>query len=141
MADSERWNDRHDRPDEHERRKQRRKAPPRPMLGEAMLDSIRSRVGDENAFTGSREQHVEEAIREAGPIGLTDNEGELVTGMAGNSYRPRRRRLEQDGKVVRRGYPRMTQTKRKADVWVHADEAKRQQVEADRRNREPERTD
>ena len=69
----------------------------------------------------NREEHVHAAFRLAGHFGLTDHEGELVTGIAGNSYRPSRRNLERRGIVVRRGDKRTLPTKRDAVVFVHRD--------------------
>lgn len=58
------------------------------------------------------------AITAAGDMGMTDDELQAALGMPGNTERPRRRELEQDGKVRRAGRTRRTASGRQADVWV-----------------------
>lgn len=61
---------------------------------------------------------VYEAIAAAGADGLTDEEGAEKVGIGGNTYRPRRRELEQAGRIRDSGRTRMTRSNRKAVVWV-----------------------
>ena len=60
---------------------------------------------------------VLEAIR-ARPEGLTDEEGQTLLGMEGNTYRPRRRELEKAGRVKLSLGTRLTRSGRAAAVWV-----------------------
>lgn len=60
------------------------------------------------------------AIRGAGDTGLTDEEGQTLLEMTGNTYRPRRRECEQAGLVRDSGRTRSTRSGRKAVVWVAA---------------------
>lgn len=53
-----------------------------------------------------------------GGHGVTDEEGQAALGMNPNTYRPRRRELEQAGKVVDSGLRRPTHAGRKAVVWM-----------------------
>lgn len=61
---------------------------------------------------------VLEAIASAGADGLTDEEGAERVGIDGNTYRPRRRELEQQHRIRNTGKTRPTKSGRKAVVWV-----------------------
>ena len=61
---------------------------------------------------------VLEAIAAAGADGLTDEEGAERVGIDGNTYRPRRRELEQQSRIRNTGKTRPTKSGRKAVVWV-----------------------
>lgn len=61
---------------------------------------------------------VLDAIRGAGLNGMTDQEIERATGLAGNCVRPRRGELIEFGLVRDSGRTRLTASKRKAVVWV-----------------------
>jgi len=67
---------------------------------------------------GRLERRVREALRDAGPRGLTDAEIEEVTGLCGNTARPRRVRLVETGLVVDSGRRRPTPSGRSAVVWI-----------------------
>ena len=58
-----------------------------------------------------------ECIRAAGERGITDEEGVERSGMAANTWRPRRRELYLLGDIVSNG-ERLTRSGRKAKVWV-----------------------
>lgn len=58
------------------------------------------------------------AIEAAGATGLTDEEGMDTTGIVPNTYRPRRRELEQARVVRPRAETRPTRSGRQALVWV-----------------------
>lgn len=58
------------------------------------------------------------AIRGSGAAGLCDHEGMLVTGLGGNTYRPRRRTLAMRGLVGDSGRRRLTPTGRRAIAWA-----------------------
>jgi len=61
---------------------------------------------------------VLEAIAAAGADGLTDEEGAERVGINGNTYRPRRRELEQQHRIRNTGKTRKTASGRNAAVWV-----------------------
>jgi hypothetical protein len=52
------------------------------------------------------------------PDGLTDEEGQALLGMDGNTYRPRRVELQEAGLVADGKLTRKTKSKREAVVWV-----------------------
>lgn len=52
------------------------------------------------------------------PDGMTDEEGQAALGMPGNTYRPRRRELQQAGMVCDSGRTRPTESGRSAVVWI-----------------------
>lgn len=54
------------------------------------------------------------------PGGLTDEEGQIETGLVGNTYRPRRVELVEGGVVVDSGLTRKTRSGRAAVVWIAA---------------------
>lgn len=62
-------------------------------------------------------QHQALVAIKAAPAGLTDEEGIAATGMAANTWRPRRRELELAGLIHHEG-TRLTKSKRRAKVWV-----------------------
>jgi hypothetical protein len=59
-----------------------------------------------------------DAIRDAGPDGLTDEEGITRTGMSPSTWRPRRVELVEDGFVRDSRRTRPTASGRAAVVWV-----------------------
>lgn len=61
---------------------------------------------------------VLEVITEMGSIGLTDEEGIDLTGLAANTWRPRRRELELLGLIRFTDEERLTRSGRRAKVWV-----------------------
>ena len=67
-------------------------------------------------------ERVFDFIRESGPNGATDDEGEAALGMKSQSYTPRRRELAKSGRVVDSGQRRQTSTGRSAAVWVADDQ-------------------
>ena len=74
----------------------------------AMPDSVR-RV---------QKQKILDAITAAGIDGLTDDAGERITRIAGDTYRPRRGELFREQKIRKTGRTRLTQSHREAEVWV-----------------------
>lgn len=58
------------------------------------------------------------AMRAAGSNGLTDEEGQRLTGIAGDTYRPRRGELLKDNLIVKARRKRMTRSGREAEVWI-----------------------
>jgi hypothetical protein len=52
------------------------------------------------------------------PDGLTDEEGQEMLSLAGNTYRPRRGELEEAGLVKNSLLTRPTRAKRQAVVWI-----------------------
>ncbi len=63
-----------------------------------------------------REQ-VLQAIRASELKGLTDAEGEALTGIDGSTYRPRRVSLHDDGLIIDLGERRRTASGRSSVVW------------------------
>lgn len=63
------------------------------------------------------------AIREAGPDGLTDDEGEALTGIIPQTYTPRRGELAKQGLIVATDRRRPTRSGRPACVWVASEHA------------------
>lgn len=51
-------------------------------------------------------------------LGLTDEEGQVLLGMEGNTYRPCRVTLTARGWIEDSGQRRLTRSKRKAVVWM-----------------------
>ena len=72
--------------------------------------------------SGTQRAHVLEAIRQAGPAGLTDQEIAVKLGLAENSVRPRRLELAESkpALIVDSGRTRETSTGKPATVWVAA---------------------
>jgi hypothetical protein len=75
--------------------------------------------------SGTQRAHVLEVIRQAGPVGLTDQEIALALGIAENSARPRRKELsdppEGMPRLVFRAGKRPTAGGNDATVWVTAE--------------------
>lgn len=84
-----------------------------------------SRDGTSRAAAEGITPHLErlqavvlDAIVRSGVAGMTDAEGQEATGLEGNTYRPRRRWLEQHHYVQDSGRTRQTPGKRAAIVWT-----------------------
>lgn len=60
---------------------------------------------------------VYDAIKDAGTHGLTDEQIQDALNMGGSTERPRRRELEQAGRIRDSGKTRLTKSGRKAAVW------------------------
>ena len=71
-------------------------------------------------FAASQQEQVFHAIEQAGANGLTDQEIETTLGIAGNSVRPRRRKLVELGRVKPSGLLRLTSSNSPAVVWIVA---------------------
>jgi hypothetical protein len=59
-----------------------------------------------------------EAFKNRPYSGLTDEEGQILLGMEGNTYRPCRVTLMDRGWLEDSGQRRLTRFKRKAVVWI-----------------------
>ena len=68
--------------------------------------------------TPNQRDRVLVAIAQAGPFGLTDEEGQAHTGIKTQSYTPRRRELAQSGLIRDTGERRKTVSGCPAAVWV-----------------------
>ncbi len=94
-----------------------------PRLADAIQPIGRDSASKEAAqkaqpkFTG-KVRKVYETIRNTVDLGLTDEEGQELLAMSGNSYRPARRALVQLGLVSKNGEFRLTRAQNKANVWV-----------------------
>jgi len=73
-------------------------------------------------LAGTMRRQVLDAIAAAGDAGLTDDEGEQVTGLRHQTYSARRRELSActPPLIVKSGERRPTRSGRKADAWVPA---------------------
>lgn len=71
-------------------------------------------------FAASQQEQVFSFIEQAGERGATDQEIETALGIAGNSVRPRRRKLVELGRVKESGNLRLTNSNSPAVVWVVA---------------------
>ena len=69
-------------------------------------------------FAATQQEAVFQFIEQAGDRGATDQEIELGLGIAGNSVRPRRRKLVELGRVKESGNLRLTSSNSPAVVWV-----------------------
>ena len=61
-------------------------------------------------------------IKGCGARGATDEEVQLALALGGNTERPRRRELQQAGRIEDSGEQRVTRSGRKAVVWIAVDE-------------------
>lgn len=68
-------------------------------------------------FTG-KVKKVYEVIASTGPLGLTDEEGQELMVISGNSYRPARRALVKLGLVDKSGEFRGTRAGNRANAWI-----------------------
>jgi hypothetical protein len=66
------------------------------------------------------QQRILDHLAERGRAGATDREMQHDLDMDGNTQRPRRRELQQAGRVVPSGEQRLTASGRPATVWVLA---------------------
>lgn len=62
---------------------------------------------------------IEQQILSTGVKGCTDIEGEISSGIGGDSWRPARLALARAGLVVKNGEKRPTPLGHSACVWVH----------------------
>lgn len=69
-------------------------------------------------FAATQQETVFQFIEQAGEHGATDQEIEHGLGIAGNSVRPRRRKLVELGRVKESGSLRMTSSNSPAVVWI-----------------------
>lgn len=69
-------------------------------------------------FAPNQRERVFAAILSAGARGLTDEEGETLTGIKTQSYTPRRGELVRDGLIRDTGDRRKTQSGCPAAVWI-----------------------
>lgn len=65
-----------------------------------------------------------ELFSDRGDLGLTDQEGQAITMMSGDSYRPLRVTLARNGLVSESGLTRKTEHGRFASVWRISNEGK-----------------
>ncbi len=74
-------------------------------------------------YTGPMRERVYAFIRDRGPLGATDDEGEATLGMKPQSYTPRRGELAKAGRIVMTGDKRPTASGCKAAVWIASEHA------------------
>ena len=78
-------------------------------------DAAARRIED---FVPTLQQRVHDFIRDRGPFGATDDEGESELGIVLRTYTPRRVKLVELGLVVATERRRKTRKGRSAAVWV-----------------------
>jgi hypothetical protein len=92
--------------------------PPRPRAHQATTSQL---AADSIVpVSGELRQRVLAAISSAGAHGRTDDEGEVATGLAHQTYSARRRELAVAEAIRKNGERRPTRSGRTADVWVVA---------------------
>lgn len=69
-------------------------------------------------FASRQMEAVFDSIESAGAYGATDEEMQIALNMTGNSQRPRRCKLVEQGRVKDSGNLRLTSSGRPATVWV-----------------------
>jgi hypothetical protein len=69
-------------------------------------------------------RRVLDAIASAGAAGLTDEQGEVITGIRHQTYTPRRLELQRQGLIRDSGERRKTASGRNAAVWVATEDAR-----------------
>jgi len=72
---------------------------------------------------GRLRRKVYEFIRSRGSEGAIDQEVQIALEMTGDSERPRRRELQQEGYIRDAGVVRLTRAGRTAVVWVSTEKA------------------
>ena len=92
------------------------KVPPKTPHNNMPTSRIAAKLA--TTFAASQQEQVFQAIEQAGANGLTDQEIESRLGIAGNSVRPRRRKLVELGRVKQSGNLRMTSSNSPAVVWI-----------------------
>lgn len=81
------------------------------------IDTSRAAADQITSNTGKLRAQALAWITDAGDDGLTDEQGIARSGMAANTWRPRRVELVQSGRVVDSGARRRTRSGRLAVVW------------------------
>lgn len=77
-------------------------------------DAAESMVGAHEALKAQVHAH----IRSCGPMGCTDEECQQALSMGGNTQRPRRVDLRDEGRVVKSGLRRKGSSGRSCTVWI-----------------------
>lgn len=70
------------------------------------------------SHTPNQRSRIYAVIQDAGAAGLTDEQGQELTGIKTQSYTPRRGELVKDGKIRDTGERRKTRSGSPAAVWV-----------------------
>ena len=81
--------------------------------------------------SGTVRERILTYLRDRGPEGVTDHEGEQTLGIRPQTYTPRRRELVQLGLVTDSGTRRPTDTGRPAAAWIAAEHAERPEAGSD----------
>lgn len=92
------------------------KVPPKTPHNNTLTSRIAAKLA--KTFAASQQEQVFQFIEQAGERGATDQEIETSLGIAGNSVRPRRRKLVELGRVKQSGNLRLTNSKSPAVVWI-----------------------
>lgn len=92
------------------------KLPPKTPHNNTPTSRIAAKLA--KTFAASQQEQVFQFIEQAGERGATDQEIETALGIAGNSVRPRRRKLVELGRVKESGNLRLTNSNSPAVVWI-----------------------
>lgn len=93
------------------------------MRGQPPANGTATSIAAADAIKASADtlrKRVFDYIKARGPHGATDEEAQAALGMSGNTQRPRRVELFQQGKICMSTEMRRTRAGRKANVWVTA---------------------
>jgi hypothetical protein len=96
---------------------------PKPALAQEHSETSRLAAAAIEPHRANLQRRVYDAI--VGNGGLTAQEIEKATGLAGNTVRPRIVELVKAGSVIDSGTTRLTRSRRKAVVWISATPAGR----------------
>ena len=102
------------------------KVPPKTPHNNTPTSRIAAKLAER--FAASQQEQVFQFIEQAGEHGATDQEIESTLGIAGNSVRPRRRKLVELGRVKESGNLRLTLSHSPASVWIVTPPKERQSV-------------
>lgn len=78
----------------------------------------RDAAGAIRPHADTQRARVFECIQTAGPAGRTDDEIQKLLDMPGDTERPRRVKLVQDGRIKKAGFERRTSAGRPAEVYI-----------------------
>ena len=92
------------------------KLPPKTPHNNTPTSRIAAKLA--KTFAATQQEQVFKFIEQAGERGATDQEIETALGIAGNSVRPRRRKLVELGRVKESGNLRLTSSNSPAVVWI-----------------------
>ena len=94
-----------------------RALPPAPAVQGSRTSEAAARAQtDENRTT--KKNRILAAIKGTGRDGLTDQAGQEITGIPGDTYRVRRGELFRENKIIKANRLRLTKSGNEAEVWI-----------------------